>query len=162
MNEHLKRLILELSKAQRETLNRIVIARGGPSPPAETPRASLTAWIVPHKVGFDLGEVRMFVSDLLPNHMVPEAFEVLENLPLPAAGRVDRQALLRQGRMFTRRQSHGAVLSTSLEVLLGRIWCEVMEIDRVGRHDNFFDLARLYPFLSAAKVAIHRHSAGAT
>ena len=140
MNEHLKRLISELPKAQRETLNRIVIARGGPSLPAETPGGSLTAWIVTHEAGFDLGEIRMFISGLLPNHMVPEAFEVLENLPLTAAGKVDRQALLRQGRIFFRRQSHGAALSTSLEALLGRIWCEVMEIDGVGRHDNFFDL----------------------
>lgn len=140
MNEHLKRLVLDLSKAQREALNRSVIARSGPNQPAETPRGILAAWIVPHKAGVDLGEIRMFVSGLVPDHMVPEAFEVLENLPLTAAGKVDRQALLRQGRRLSRRQSDGAALSTSLEALLGRIWCEVMEIDWVGRHDNFFDL----------------------
>jgi predicted amino acid dehydrogenase len=140
MDNHLRRSILELSKSQREILYKRVIERGGPTPSAETPRSFLAAWIVPHKAGIDLGEIRMFVSGLLPDHMVPEVLEVLENLPLNAAGKVDRQALLRQRRSVSRRQSDRSALSTDLEVLLGRIWCEVMEVDRVGRHDNFFDL----------------------
>jgi hypothetical protein len=106
----------------------------------ETPGKLLVAWIVPHKAGIDLGELRTFLEGLLPGHMVPEAFEVREKLPLTPAGKVDRQALLREGRVAPRKKSDGSVLNSPLEVVIGRIWCEVMEIDRVGRNDNFFDL----------------------
>jgi predicted amino acid dehydrogenase len=140
MNEHLRRSILELSKAQRETLYRRVIARDGATSLVETPGRLLAAWIVPHKAGINLGELRTFLAGVLPGHMIPDAFEVLEKLPLTPGGKVDRQALLREGRVLAQRESDGSALNTRMETLLGRIWCEVMEIDRVGRHDNFFDL----------------------
>lgn len=140
MNEQLRRSILELSEAQRETLYRRVMERGGAAPLVETPGRLLAAWIVPHKAEIDLGELRTFLAGLLPGHMIPEAFEVREKLPLTPAGKVDRQALLREGQVVPRKKSDGSVLNTPMEALLGRIWCEVMEVDGVGRHDNFFDL----------------------
>lgn len=140
MNEHLKRSILELSKAQREALYKRAIARGCATPQGETSGKLLAAWIVPREAGIDLGELRTFLARLLPDHMVPAAFEVLKKMPLTPGGKVDRQALLREGPVVARRESDGSALRTRMELLLGRIWCEVMEIDRLGRHDNFFDL----------------------
>jgi predicted amino acid dehydrogenase len=95
---------------------------------------------VPREAGIDLGELKAFLSSLLPGHMVPEAFEVRGRLPHIPGGKVDRKALLREGRIVARKESDGSALNTQMEALLGRIWCDVMEIDRVGRRDNFFDL----------------------
>jgi acyl carrier protein len=72
--------------------------------------------------------------------MVPSNFVVLDALPLTPNGKVDRKALPAPDQ--ARADWHGTFIAPSnpTEDLLARLWGEVLGIDRVGIHDNFFDL----------------------
>jgi len=73
----------------------------------------------------------------LPEYMVPAVFVVLEALPLSPNGKVDRRALpAPSGERPTLTHTYLAPRS-DVETTLGRIWAEVLRLDRVGIHDNF-------------------------
>ncbi|MFD1746887.1 amino acid adenylation domain-containing protein [Rhizobium helianthi] len=77
------------------------------------------------------------LADLLPAHMIPSEFVVLDALPLNTNGKIDRKALPEPRE--TARQE--AVLpTTDLEKRIAKIWCDVLGLQTVGIHDNFFEL----------------------
>jgi amino acid adenylation domain-containing protein/non-ribosomal peptide synthase protein (TIGR01720 family) len=83
-------------------------------------------------------ELRQYLSERLPEYMVPGQWVVLEELPLTSSKKVDRKALP------TTEQSEPAgeyvAPRTATEEALARIWAQVLELDRVGIHNNFFEL----------------------
>ena len=84
-------------------------------------------------------ELRAFLKERLPAYMVPSAIERLDRLPLNANGKVDRRALPAVPRK--RRVAEAFVPpGTALERSISAIWQTVLNVDRVGAHDNFFDL----------------------
>jgi len=117
----------------------VVVAR------ADDAGRRLVAYLVPHPEGAEapllsLAELRANLSLTLPDYMVPAAWVLLGALPLTPSGKVDRRALPAPegGRLEL-----GAVYvapRTALEELLAGIWAEVLGLDRVGVHDNFFAL----------------------
>jgi amino acid adenylation domain-containing protein len=87
-----------------------------------------------------LEELRDFLQQRLPGYMVPSAFVLLPSLPLTPSGKIDRRAL---AAMELGRPVLAAAFTAprdSLEQALASIWCDVLKLDRVGVHDNFFDL----------------------
>jgi acyl carrier protein len=72
--------------------------------------------------------------------MVPAFFVALAELPLTLNGKVDRRAL--PAPEHTRAQSAESYVAarTPVEELLVAIWCEVLGVEQVGVHDNFFHL----------------------
>ena len=75
----------------------------------------------------------------LPEYMVPATFLQLDRLPLTPNGKVDRRALPSpDGRQFDR-ACYVAPRNDSERVLAG-IWQQVLKLERIGAHDNFFDL----------------------
>lgn len=85
-------------------------------------------------------ELRSFLAERLPGYMIPTAWVFLEAFPLTFRGKVDRQALKNlSGRMQTT-ESVSAPLQTDIERAIAEIWKEVLGLQTVGRHDNFFDL----------------------
>ncbi|WP_163230234.1 non-ribosomal peptide synthetase [Caulobacter rhizosphaerae] len=97
----------------------------------------LTAYVVGRDL--DAGDLRARVRARSPGYMVPSAIVVLDQLPLTASGKVDRQALPAPEE---RPELIGdyVVPSTPLEEALAAIWAETLRLDRVGAQDNFFDL----------------------
>jgi acyl-CoA synthetase (AMP-forming)/AMP-acid ligase II len=73
----------------------------------------------------------------LPDYMVPSVIVVLERLPLNANGKVDRKAL--PAAEWVSGRAHEAPQG-EVEEALARIWAEVLGLERVGRHDNFFEV----------------------
>ena len=76
----------------------------------------------------------------LPDYMVPTAFVKMEAWPLTSNGKLDRKALpapdaatLSSGRPYVAPR-------TPIEEVLAAIWIELLGVERVGCHDNFFDL----------------------
>ncbi|MER5498184.1 amino acid adenylation domain-containing protein [Streptomyces sp. NPDC002561] len=86
------------------------------------------------------GTLRRHVAERLPEHMVPNAFVVLERLPLSANGKVDRQALPKPSGLRAEFDGRYVAPRTPTEERLARIWADALAVDRVGIHDDFFDL----------------------
>jgi len=86
-------------------------------------------------------DVRRYLTERLPQYMVPQSIVVIEALPLSPHGKVDRQKL--PAPVSTARDNHNdtrVAPRTQAEILLAGIWQEVLKLDKVGVHDNFFDL----------------------
>ncbi|HEX6347561.1 amino acid adenylation domain-containing protein, partial [Umezawaea sp.] len=86
------------------------------------------------------GEVRAWLERRLPTYMVPRLFVFLDELPLTARGKVDRRALPDPDESRPEVAQEYVPPVGAVEELLAGIWCRVLGVDRVGRHDNFFDL----------------------
>ncbi|MDE5259811.1 MULTISPECIES: non-ribosomal peptide synthetase [Serratia] len=102
----------------------------------------LVAWIVP-TADVDRsalqGQLRAYLSERLPEYMVPSAYVWLDALPLTANGKLDRRALPEPERAAVGTREYAAPQGET-ETTLARVWCELLEIGQIGRHDNFFEL----------------------
>jgi acyl carrier protein len=79
------------------------------------------------------------LREKLPDYMVPADFVTVEALPLTAHNKIDRQALRRMAP--SRDEARRFVEpSTALEQVIAQIWQDVLEAERVGVTDSFFDL----------------------
>jgi amino acid adenylation domain-containing protein len=97
----------------------------------------LVAYVVPaggQAVSGD--ELRRFAAGWLPESMVPSVYTVLERLPVTAEGRVDRASLPEPD--FDDRKYRAPRNDT--ERALAAAFAEVLELDRVGIDEDFFDL----------------------
>jgi amino acid adenylation domain-containing protein len=83
--------------------------------------------------------LRRFLAAGLPEYMIPSAFVVLPELPLTPNGKVDRKALPAPENRMIATVSYVSPQNAT-EAAVAAIWQEVLKVDRVGRHDNFFDL----------------------
>lgn len=90
-------------------------------------------------VPIDIEALRSHISSLLPGYMVPAAYLLLEKFPRTPNGKLDRKALpLPDNNAYAQRIYEAPV--GEMEATLARVWRETLKFDRVGRHDNFFDL----------------------
>lgn len=102
---------------------------------------SLVAYIVPAQDSvLTSGALRSFLGDKLPAYMVPSKFVALPALPLTPNGKVDRQALANPGHGQSLSETGFVAPRTKTEKVLASIWAEVLNLESVGIHDNFFDL----------------------
>jgi amino acid adenylation domain-containing protein len=101
----------------------------------------LIAWYVDgHDRGGGETALREKLKIFLPEHMVPFSIIRLEELPLTANSKVDREALP-EPEYDRDNQTVGFVEpQTGTEITLARIWREILELEEVGIHDNFFEL----------------------
>jgi acyl carrier protein len=84
--------------------------------------------------------LRQFLQEKLPDYMIPSAFVILDAFPRTTTGKVDRRSLPAPDRTRPELDSPYAPARSSIEELLVTIWAKVLGLDRVGIHDNFFDL----------------------
>ena len=84
-------------------------------------------------------ELRGLLRAKLPEHTIPSAFVVLDRFPLTPNGKVDRKALPRPD-LNSSDRAEFAPPETETQTALAGIWREVLGIERVASHDNFFDL----------------------
>ncbi|MCA6221756.1 non-ribosomal peptide synthetase, partial [Photorhabdus antumapuensis] len=83
--------------------------------------------------------LRTHLSTTLPDYMVPTAFVRLDALPLTPNGKLDRRALPAPDNEAFARQVYEAPQG-DMEITLAVIWREVLGIEQISRHDNFFAL----------------------
>ncbi|ABW31348.1 non-ribosomal peptide synthetase [Acaryochloris marina] len=100
----------------------------------------LVAYVVPQSTAPSLEELRDFLAQKLPSHMVPSAFVFLETLPLSANGKVDRKALQAQAISVQSVNTAYVAPQNQLETAISTIFQTILDIPNVGIHDNFFDL----------------------
>jgi amino acid adenylation domain-containing protein len=87
-----------------------------------------------------VSELRSYVKEKLPDYMVPSAFVRLDTLPLTSNGKVNRRMLPEPGSSRPELDNPFVAPATLVEEKLATIWAEVLSLDQVGIHDNFFDL----------------------
>jgi non-ribosomal peptide synthase protein (TIGR01720 family) len=86
------------------------------------------------------GDLRAFLNGRLPEYMTPSTFVFLDRLPLTLNGKVDRKALPAPDHSRPEGDKGFAAPRNQVEETLARIWSDILGIERVGMHDNFFDL----------------------
>ena len=124
---------LQASEAVREVVVLVHAAGAGDSGPQR-----LVAWVVAAAGHSPTPEgLREELLARLPEYMVPAAFVLLEELPLTVNGKLDRRAL-----PDPEAQASGdrAAPRNDAEEALAGVWAEVLRLDEVGIHDNFFVL----------------------
>ncbi len=84
-------------------------------------------------------QLRTHLSSHLPEYMVPAAYVQLPSLPLTPNGKLDRRALPAPEADAYAVQGYEPPQG-EIETMLAEIWAEVLGLERVGRHDNFFAL----------------------
>lgn len=100
----------------------------------------LIAYIVSLPEGTPSAEdVRQCLQQTLPDYMVPSAFVFLPALPLTPNGKVDRRHLPEPMEEILQQGEFVAPRST-VEKLLADVWAQVLGLDHIGVHDNFFAL----------------------
>jgi amino acid adenylation domain-containing protein len=87
--------------------------------------------------GIGLSEIRNTLSKHLPDYMIPSYFITIDNIPLTSNGKVARSALPEPKGISD--EEHIAP-KDDIEEALCRIWEELLEIEKVGIKDNYFQL----------------------
>jgi acyl carrier protein len=101
----------------------------------------LVAYVVPHAgQALTTTDLRCFLEEKLPKYMVPSAFVLLEVLPLTPNGKVDRRALPVPEGLRDELTVDYVAPQSEMERTIAAIWQEVLQVEKVGIHDNFFDL----------------------
>jgi amino acid adenylation domain-containing protein/non-ribosomal peptide synthase protein (TIGR01720 family) len=103
-------------------------------------RPQLVGYVVAaQSAALDAEALRAHLAAWVPEYMVPSALVALETLPLTPSGKLDRRALPAPGEDDASRAAHVAP-RTDAEAALAGVWRELLRVERVGAHDNFFAL----------------------
>ncbi|MGD2086567.1 MAG: SDR family oxidoreductase [Candidatus Aminicenantes bacterium] len=88
-----------------------------------------------------VSQLKEFLAGRLPEYMIPSCFVQIDSMPLSDNGEVDRQAFLAdEGVGFNEKIAVAAVEPvTDIEKSVAGIWKDVLQLETVGIHENFFD-----------------------
>ncbi|MFD4243536.1 amino acid adenylation domain-containing protein [Streptomyces sp. NPDC058525] len=126
-----------------------------------THNTNLLAYAVPSgRAPLDSGTLRAHLAERLPEYMVPSAVVVLDALPLTPNGKVDRRALPAPGPAQDAGGAYTAPRNAVEETIAG-VWAEVLDLDQLGVHDDFFALGG-NSILSVRAAARLREALGIT
>lgn len=131
-----------------------------------TGQAALAAWVVAaaaRPAGDDGGAltpggVQAYLRTRLPAYMVPQYVQIVEALPVNASGKVDFSALPLPT-IHARQRTYRAP-RTLVEQMLADIWARVLDVERVGIDDDFFELGGAS--LKSMRIAAAAAEAGLT
>ncbi|HZR43344.1 MAG TPA: amino acid adenylation domain-containing protein [Ktedonobacteraceae bacterium] len=85
-------------------------------------------------------QLRESLKKQLPEYMQPSAFVTLERIPLTHNGKIDRRALPEPDAARPEMNSEFVAPRNPVEEVLASIWCDLLDLKKVGIHDNFFEL----------------------
>lgn len=128
---------VECALSRHGGLRAAVVAAG----PDDAGQTRLVAYVVPSREPApSASDLRLFLRRILPEPMLPSAFVYLKELPLAASGKIDRASLPPANQDRPELQNRYVAPRTAAERILADIWAELLNLKRVGVHDNFFDL----------------------
>ncbi len=85
-------------------------------------------------------QLRQRLAERLPSYMIPNSFTLLEQMPVNRNGKIDRAALPIPTLSRPALDVPLATARTPLEATLAILWQELLGVDQIGIHDNFFDI----------------------
>jgi len=128
---------IESVLGQHPQLREVVLSIYEPAPGDKR----LVAYVVAHDPAAPtLSELQDFLKPQLPEFMIPSAFVFLDELPLTPNGKLDRNALPMPDMNRQELDVDFIAPRSQVEKQLAEIWRDVLRINRIGIHDNFFDL----------------------
>jgi amino acid adenylation domain-containing protein len=95
-------------------------------------QSKLSRKLIPH--------LRQFLQQCLPDYMVPSSFVMLEAFPLTPNGKIDRRALPAPEGIRPPLEATYVGPQTDAEQLIAELWQKLLHLDKIGIHDNFFDI----------------------
>ena len=102
---------------------------------------SLVAWmVVAEGQDLQLGDLLSFLRRKLPDYMLPSRFHRVDEMPLTRHGKLDREALLAMGKSETLVDPPYEAPHSQMELLLCRLYAQVLGREQVGLRGNFFEL----------------------
>src|SRR5215204_983386 len=101
----------------------------------------LCAYVVARRKGeLRVDELRAYLKERLPEHMIPAVFVELEEIPLTAHGKLDKRRLPEPGGERPEFEKRYEAARSDVEAMLSELWRDVLGVEHVGIHDDFFDL----------------------
>lgn len=121
---------------QHSEVREAVVASGG-----DAEERRLIGYVVAnHGSTLDGEQLRGFLRDRLPTYMVPAVIVMLNELPLNSSGKLDRRALPMPEPKTNTEAAGFCGPQTATEATLVGIWKDVLGLDQVGIHNDFFAL----------------------
>ena len=140
---------IEAALEEQETVKQaVVVVRGG------SPEDIRIVAYVTFQAGGSAtsSELRRFLRKSLPEHMLPNVFVELDELPLTDNGKVNRRALPAPAEEQRSAEDNFIAPRTAAEQALAGVWQEILGVPRVSVLDNFFELGG-HSLLAAQMVA---------
>ncbi|NSL86076.1 amino acid adenylation domain-containing protein [Chitinophaga sp. Mgbs1] len=106
-----------------------------PDSAGEHAHLRLVGYVVPEGA-FDKAGITAFLQQSLPDYMIPALLIALDHLPLNANGKIDRKALPDPVDAVT---NVYVAPGNAMEKAMAAIWTSLLQTERVGIHDNFFE-----------------------
>src|SRR5262249_17867541 len=87
-------------------------------------------------------QLRRFVAARLAEFKIPRQLLFVDEIPKGATGKLERLGLAEKLGLVSSRKPNKESVSprTNVETLMAEIWGETLKLNRIGIHDNFFDL----------------------
>ncbi|MEM8908175.1 MAG: amino acid adenylation domain-containing protein, partial [Bacteroidota bacterium] len=98
----------------------------------------LTAYLVLTE-SYSTQQLKEDLSAQLPSYMIPTHWVVAERLPRNNAGKIDKNALRRLP-IQTQKATAYSAPTTSTEQQLVELWKELLDLEKIGIKDSFFDV----------------------
>jgi amino acid adenylation domain-containing protein len=136
---------IETALVELDTIKEAIVVASAyaPTEPSSAPWTDLrlAAYVVPRKQpGPSVISLRNFLREKLPDYMIPAVFVLLDALPLTPNGKVDRRSLPPPDPIRPELGNPFVAPRSPIEEALANIWSQVLGLERVGVHDNFFVL----------------------
>lgn len=104
----------------------------------------------------DTDELKKFAEDSLPDYMMPNLYRQLDAFPLTDNGKINRKALSEMEIVIEEEKPVEDEEMNELETQIADIWCEILEINHVGRNDDFLDLGGHSLLANKLVIAINK------
>ncbi len=85
-------------------------------------------------------ELRDFLKERLPDYVIPSSFIKVDTIPLTTNGKIDIRALLSIDINETKDEINYKPPTNELEMIVAKMWSEVLDIQKIGIDENFFEL----------------------
>ena len=109
-------------------------------PEEDTAARRLVSYVVPKDGRFDAAAVRRFLAMKLADYMMPAALVAVEKLPVTVNGKLDVAALPLPGHARELSDIPFVEPRDCVEADLAGMWRELLRVDQIGIHDDFFRL----------------------
>ncbi|WP_028192796.1 non-ribosomal peptide synthetase [Salinispora pacifica] len=129
---------IELGEIEAALASHPSVAQAAVLPDRDGDIVRLIGYAVPGSGEPDPQELRAHVAGLVPEYMVPTLVVALDGpLPLTPNGKLDRKALPMPDWSTMTGDARPA---TETQARLAALFCDILRLDNVGIHDNFFAL----------------------